>query len=170
MATPATRILGRTGLPCSRHQYIQQTPQWSNTVIILTYDDSDGWYDHVHNVVNGSATPKDAFSGPGNVAMNDRTAGRRTEHFACPGPMQLWPTPAATGHLSWAKPNYVSHTSPIRPPSCASSKTLLNQQRIGQGSYDAIAGSLSDMLDFSETAPQNGAVVLLDDDRPVTSH
>jgi phospholipase C len=41
--------------------------------------------------------------------------------------------------------------------------TFLNQQRIGQGSYDQIAGSLGDMLDFSTTSPQNGAVILLDD-------
>jgi phospholipase C len=40
--------------------------------------------------------------------------------------------------------------------------TFLNQRRIGQGSYDQIAGSIGDMLDFSTTSPQNGAVILLD--------
>jgi phospholipase C len=40
---------------------IEQTPEWTNTVIIVTYDDSDGWYDHVSNVVNGS----DAANRPG---------------------------------------------------------------------------------------------------------
>ena len=38
---------------------------------------------------------------------------------------------------------------------------FLNQQRIGQGSYDAIAGSIDDMLDFSGTTPKNGGVLLL---------
>jgi phospholipase C len=37
---------------------------------------------------------------------------------------------------------------------------FLNQQRIGQGSYDAIAGSIGDMLDFSETR-KNEAPFLL---------
>jgi phospholipase C len=41
--------------------------------------------------------------------------------------------------------------------------TFLKQQRIGQGSYDAIAGSLGDMLDLSGKTPQNGGVFLLDD-------
>jgi len=47
---------------------IEQTPEWKNTVVIVAYDDSDGWYDHVSNVVNGSETAKDGFSAPGNVA------------------------------------------------------------------------------------------------------
>ncbi len=47
---------------------IEKSPQWSNTVIFVTYDDSDGWYDHVHNVVNGSATVHDAFRRRGHVA------------------------------------------------------------------------------------------------------
>jgi phospholipase C len=38
---------------------------------------------------------------------------------------------------------------------------FLNQQRLGQGSYDAIAGSIGDMLDFGGTAPENAAVLLL---------
>ena len=44
---------------------IEQTPQWASTVIIVAYDDSDGWYDHMSNVVNGSATAKDTLSSAG---------------------------------------------------------------------------------------------------------
>jgi hypothetical protein len=35
---------------------IEQSKFWMNTVIIVVYDDSDGWYDHVMHLVNGSAT------------------------------------------------------------------------------------------------------------------
>jgi phospholipase C len=38
---------------------------------------------------------------------------------------------------------------------------FLNQQRIAQGSYDTIAGSIDDMLDFSGTTPKNGGILLL---------
>jgi phospholipase C len=63
----------------------------------------------------------------------------------------------------WAKPNYVSHTVTDQTSILRFIEdTFLNQQRIGQGSYDEIAGSIGDMLDFSGTAPQNGAVILLD--------
>jgi hypothetical protein len=35
---------------------IEHSKFWLNTVIIVVYDDSDGWYDHVMHLVNGSAT------------------------------------------------------------------------------------------------------------------
>jgi phospholipase C len=63
----------------------------------------------------------------------------------------------------WARPNYVSHT--VNDQSSILrfiEDTFLNQQRIGQGSFDAIAGSIAGMFDFSTEAPQNSAVVLLD--------
>ena len=50
----------------------------------------------------------------------------------------------------WAKPNYVSHTVTDQSSILRFIEdTFLNQQRIGQGSYDAIAGSIGDMLDLS---------------------
>jgi len=34
---------------------IEESPYWSSTAIIITYDDSDGWYDHaIPPVINGS--------------------------------------------------------------------------------------------------------------------
>ena len=37
---------------------LEQTPDWSSTAVIITYDDSDGFYDHaysgVHNPSNTS--------------------------------------------------------------------------------------------------------------------
>ena len=63
----------------------------------------------------------------------------------------------------WAKPNYVSHTITDQSSILRFIEdTFVNHQRIGQGSYDSIAGSLDDMLDVRGTAPQNGAVILLD--------
>ena len=53
---------------------IQQSPQWATTVIIVAYDDSDGWYDHRSNVVNGSKGSADALSGAG--VCGDATSAR----------------------------------------------------------------------------------------------
>jgi phospholipase C len=46
---------------------IEQSPEWSKMAIIITYDDSDGWYDHVMPpIVNQSQDPaQDALTGPG---------------------------------------------------------------------------------------------------------
>jgi phospholipase C len=144
--------------------FIEKTPQWSNTVIIVTYDDSDGWYDHVHQVVNGSATSKDGFSGPGKCGDGTTALpGVDPSNLHAQGRCGHGPRLPLMVISPWARPNYVSHTvtdqsSVLR----LIEDTFLNQQRIGQGSYDAIAGSIGDMLDLSGTTPQNGAVVLLD--------
>ena len=38
---------------------IEKSSFWPSTAIIIAYDDSDGWYDHLTNFVNGSATTAD---------------------------------------------------------------------------------------------------------------
>jgi phospholipase C len=143
---------------------IQQSPEWSNTVIIVTYDDSDGWYDHVSNVVNGSASTHDAFSSKGKCGDPETALpGVKESATHAQGRCGYGPRLPLLVISPWSRPNYVSHvvtdqSSVLR----FIEDNFLNQQRIGQGSYDAIAGSIGDMLDFSGTAPQNSAVLLLD--------
>ncbi len=39
---------------------LMKTPDWPSTAVIVNYDDSDGWYDHVYSgVTNGSLSPAD---------------------------------------------------------------------------------------------------------------
>src|SRR6202042_1681643 len=46
--------------------FLQQQPDWNSTAVVIAYDDSDGWYDHVlGQIVNQSASDADALSGPG---------------------------------------------------------------------------------------------------------
>ncbi len=145
--------------------FIQQTPQWSNTVVIVTYDDSDGWYDHAQNIVNGSATSKDGFSGPNKCGYGSSAlpgVDASTSHAQ--GRCGYGPRLPLLVISPWARPNYVSHTVTDQSSILRFIEdTFLNQQRIGQGSYDAIAGSIGDMLDFSGTTPQNGTAVLLEE-------
>jgi phospholipase C len=143
---------------------IEQTPEWKNTVVIVAYDDSDGWYDHVSNVVNGSETAKDGFSAPGKCGDGTTALpGVDASTMHAQGRCGYGPRLPLLVISPWAKPNYVSHTVTDQSSILRFIEdTFLNQQRIGQGSYDEIAGSIGDMLDLSGTAPQNGAVILLD--------
>ena len=64
----------------------------------------------------------------------------------------------------WAKRNYLDstltdQTSIVR----FIEDVFLSGERIGGGSFDSIAGTLSNMFDFSQSMPQNSDVVLLDD-------
>src|SRR5882724_11846969 len=45
---------------------LQQTKDWDSTAVIISYDDSDGWYDHAMSpIVMQSNSSADALSGPG---------------------------------------------------------------------------------------------------------
>jgi phospholipase C len=118
----------------------------------------------VSNVINGSETPKDGFSslgkcGDGTTALPG--VDPNTSHAQ--GRCGYGPRLPLLVISPWAKPNYVSHTVTDQTSILRFIEdTFLNQQRIGQGSYDQIAGSINDMLDFSTPSPQNGAVLLLD--------
>jgi phospholipase C len=47
--------------------FLETLPTWSNTAVVIAYDDSDGWYDHqIGPIVNTSTGPADALTGPGN--------------------------------------------------------------------------------------------------------
>ena len=142
---------------------IEQTPQWNNTVIFVTYDDSDGWYDHVYNVVNGSATVHDAFSSAGRCGdAGSALPGVNPGTLHAQGRCGYGPRLPLLVISPWAKRNYVSHTVADQSSILRFIEdNFLNQQRIGQGSYDAIAGSIDDMLDFSGTTPKNGGGLLL---------
>ena len=133
---------------------------WRDTAIVITYDDSDGWYDHVNGpIVSPSATSVDGLAGPGNCGK------------PLPGA-----NPARCGHgprlpllvLSpWALPNHVDHN-------------LTNQASVinfiehnwqlgtidgsspppnGQQSFDRLSGSLKHMFSF-ETPPSVQPVLL----------
>jgi phospholipase C len=142
---------------------IEQTSQWANTVIIVAYDDSDGWYDHVTDVINGSATTSDAFSAPekcgdGTTAL----AGVAPSTLHAQGRCGYGPRLPLLVISPWARANYVSHTVTDQTSILRFIEdNFLSGQRIGKGSYDAIANSIGDMLDSSQSAPQNGAVFLL---------
>ncbi len=133
---------------------IEQSRFWRSTAIMVTYDDSDGWYDHqVMPVVNGSDTSADTA-------------------FCSSVPITLasWTTRCGLGQRlpflvisPWTRQNYVSHNV----TNTASIVTFIEDnwlggQRIGDGSYDAISGSLSargGLLDF-RTRPHFKPVIL----------
>jgi phospholipase C len=120
---------------------IEQSSSWSSTAIIIAYDDSDGWYDHLTDIVNGSNTASDA------TICNMVTGGPRLPLLVI---------------SPWANKNYVDNT-----PTDQSSiirfveDTFLSSQRIGTGSYDSSAGTLNNMFNFTNNVVPNPNVVLL---------
>ncbi len=132
--------------------FLMTTPEWSSTAVFINYDDSDGWYDHqLGQIVNQSTTADDMLTGDGQCGNGTNTA--------LPGPNGVQHAQGRCGYgpriplmviSPWAKANYVDHTltdqsSIIR----FIEDNWLRGQRIGDGSFDAIAGSVNNMFDFS---------------------
>jgi phospholipase C len=138
---------------------IEKSSFWPSTAIIVAYDDSDGWYDHLTNFVNGSATTADALNGTG-VCISATAAaaalpGVTATTLHAQGRCGYGPRQPFVVISSWAKKNAVDPT--VTDQSSITrfiEDVFLSSQRIGGGSFDSIAGSLTNMFNFT-----NGAVV-----------
>jgi phospholipase C len=137
---------------------LQKSPEWSSTAVILAYDDSDGWYDHVNMIINPSASAQDQFSGPQKCIPLAGTPGAlSTPLLGLNGqPVQgrcgYGPRQPLLVISPFAKPNFVDHTLTDQSSILRFIEdNWLNGQRIGQGSFDAIAGSINNMFDFTQT-------------------
>jgi phospholipase C len=130
---------------------IEQSPFWKSTAIVVTYDDSDGWYDHQPpKIVNGS---------------NDATLD---QPICSSAPIRLGSNPVRCGYSQrlpmlvispWAKANYVSHKQTDTTSVLGFiENNWLGGQRIGGGSFDAISGSLNRVFQFF--APRLNPVIL----------
>lgn len=128
---------------------LMASPEWRNTAVILAYDDSDGWYDHVIGpIVNQSATTQDALSGTG--ACGSGTAaldGVNAAHVQ--GRCGHGPRLPLLVISPYAKKNFVDHTVTDQSSILRFIEdNWLGGQRIGNGSFDALANSLESMFDF----------------------
>jgi phospholipase C len=136
---------------------LQKSPEWSSTAVILAYDDSDGWYDHVSMVINPSSSAQDAFTAshvctplPGTPnALSTPLPGINGQPVQ--GRCGYGPRQPLLIVSPFAKPNFVDHTLTDQSSILRFVEdNWLNGQRIGQGSFDAIAGSINNMFDFTQ--------------------
>jgi phospholipase C len=139
---------------------VMESPNWGSTAIIIAYDDSDGWYDHV----TGSIITASNIPDTGSTPVYDHLVGAGN----CGTPVS-GATLGRCGHgprlpliviSPWANTNFVDHTvtdqasiinfieynwslgnidpSPVSP--------------VQNGSFDRLAGSLLNMFNF-DSAP-----------------
>jgi len=132
--------------------FLQRTPSWASTAVIVLYDDSDGWYDHqMGSIVNQSTGPADALTGPNacgsaTLSLPGIDAGNAHALGRCGyGPRQPL---LVVG--PWARRNFVDHTQTDQTSVLRFIEdNWLGKQRIGQGSFDSLASPIDQMFDFS---------------------
>jgi phospholipase C len=128
---------------------IEASPYWSSTAIIIAYDDSDGWYDHMNDLVNGSQSAADyAFCTASAPTLSGVTSASPVQGRCGHGPRLplLVISP-------WAKANYIDNT--LTDQSSVSrfvEDVFLSSQRLPVGSYDASSGTLMNMFNFTTAA------------------
>jgi phospholipase C len=135
-------LLEQTFLVTTINQ-LQQSRDWNDMAIIITYDDSDGWYDHV--------------LGPIVSQSNDPAED------ALLGPTGLCGTPAAGAYLDrcgygprlpflvispYSKQNFVAHTVADQTSITRFIEDNWSLGRLGNQSFDALAGPIRDLFDF----------------------
>jgi phospholipase C len=124
---------------------LERTPEWHDTAVVIAYDDSDGWYDHVLGpIVNQS-------NDPAHDALNGTTCG--TNPNAIAGGYQdrcgYGPRQPLLVVSPWAKTNEVDHTVTDQTSILRFIEDNWGLGRIGNASLDAKAGTLDNLFDFT---------------------
>jgi phospholipase C len=123
---------------------LQQLPEWNDTTIIIAYDDSGGWYDHVMPpIVSQSNDPAyDALLGPIGLCGH-APSGAYQDRCGYGGRLPMLVV------SPWAKMNYVDHQITDQASILRFIEDNWQLGRIGDQSFDEKAGSILGMFNFT---------------------
>ncbi len=159
---------------------LQKSKEWAETAVIINYDDTDGWYDHVASPIinqtafatgtdNSSTNANDSFIPT--LPLSTSTTPAKPSLIATSGvcgiPAGGSATPPRCGYgprmpflviSPWSKVNFVDHTITDQTLSMAFIEYNWNLGFVdgpsappaGTGSYDRVAGSILNMFDFDD--------------------
>jgi phospholipase C len=134
--------------------FLQQSSYWDSTAVVIAYDDSDGWYDHqMGPIVNQSSSAADTLNGAGSCGTGTTSAlaGPSTSGAPVQGRCGYGPRLPMMVISPWSKQNFVDHTLTDQSSIIHFVEdNWLNGQRIGNGSFDTIANSIANMLQFTK--------------------
>jgi phospholipase C len=143
--------------------FLQKTEDWDSTAVVILYDDSDGWYDHVMSpIVNQSTSPADNLTAPG-ACGDGSTAlpGIDASNPHAQGRCGYGPRQPLLVISPWARQNFVDHTVTDQTSVIHFVEdNWLGGERIGQGSFDSLANSITQMFDFKHHRDDNGRLFL----------
>jgi phospholipase C len=133
---------------------LQRSPQWRSTAVVIAYDDSDGWYDHVMApILHSSAdSANDALNGPG-LCGNTVADGAYQDRCGYGPRLPLLVV------SPFAKRDYVDNTLTDQSSILRAIEDNWQLGRIGGTSTDADAGTLANLFDFSRR-PHDRAYLL----------
>jgi phospholipase C len=134
---------------------LQARPEWRSTAVVIAYDDSDGWYDHVlAPITTQSQTGLDSLTAPGQCGPSPNRVPAGQQARCGLGPRL--PLLVVSG---FARRNYVDHSITDQSSILRFAEDNWKLGRVGAGSTDALTGPLTQLFDFSH-GPQAGPLTL----------
>jgi len=128
---------------------LQRSSFWKDTAVVISYDDSDGWYDHVMApVLLGSQTTLDTLSGAGRCG-NPRSVPANGSGVSEQARCGYGPRLPLLVISPYARQNDVDHSLTDQSSILRFIEDNWSLGRIGGGSSDALAGSLLGMFDMA---------------------
>jgi phospholipase C len=119
---------------------IQHSRDWDSTAIVVAYDDSDGWYDHVApKIINGSQ----------DAALDTSICTKEHAHLG--GQLDrcgYGPRLPLLVISPYSRTNYVDHTRTDQTSVLRFIEDNWRTGRIGDSSFDSRANSIDNMLSF----------------------
>jgi phospholipase C len=142
--------------------FLETTPDWDSTAVVVAYDDSDGWYDHqMGPIVNQSTAPADELTGAGSCGDGSTALPGPSANAHAQGRCGYGPRLPFVVVSPWAKSNFVDNT--VTDQSSITrfiEDNWLGGARLGAGSFDAVAGSINSMFDFNSDHSRNSKLFL----------
>ncbi|MDA8277648.1 MAG: alkaline phosphatase family protein [Actinomycetota bacterium] len=131
--------------------HLEQLPTWSSTAEVITYDDSDGWYDHVISpLVTTSQSSVDALTGTGLCGTATNGVPLTTSGQPEMGRCGLGPRLPFMVISPYAKVNYVDHNTIDQSSVVKFIENNWKLPSLGDGAADASAGSINSLFNFDQ--------------------
>ncbi|MGN6679971.1 MAG: phospholipase C [Streptosporangiaceae bacterium] len=129
--------------------HLQSLPSWKSTAVVITYDDSDGWYDHVLGpVMTQSQTSLDALTAPGQCGASASQVPQNSQSQPEQGRCGLGARMPFLLVSPWARSNYVSSTVLDQASVVKFIEDNWHVPAMGNGASDTGAGSFGLMFNF----------------------
>ncbi|HEX6527815.1 MAG TPA: alkaline phosphatase family protein, partial [Streptosporangiaceae bacterium] len=139
--------------------HLESLPTWRSTAVVVTYDDSDGWYDHVLGpVISQSQTSLDSLTGTGQCGSQVSKVPVNSAGQPEQGKCGLGPRLPFLVISPWAKRNYIDNTMIDQSAVVKFIEQNWGVPAMGNGAADDAAGSINSM--FSFRGPFNSALFL----------
>ena len=124
--------------------HLERLSTWDSTAVIIAYDDSDGWYDHVMGPILAQSND------PAADALTDAGLCGTAKAGAFEDRCGVGPRQPLLAISPFARRNFVDHTVTAQASILRFIEDNWDLGRLGDQSFDARDASLSNLFDFDD--------------------